>query len=319
MSLAIPFWLPLLLTAIPTAWLWHRDRSVFSCLPDHLFCRGCGYDLTGNTSGVCPECGEAKPPPALVQNTGMKPPAALLITLGSPSKKYFRQQNFEENVPLVLDGKVLHGRPAPWNPLFDLIVNRETRNFLGVSYPIDAPGRSFAKYVCEQLDSDAIDYRLHYSVFADNLAGKRGRYLGDHIQPWRPGDPIPSGFPVELIPYRGLIEAVFQGSRPISDLPIEIKNRASMYFDESSRRDYGRLDTVTIVWNSDEEQRGLILPPEWEIKLAQQFAQDIWYYEQPAPNGGEMDLPVAVAINDVAISTSRYELKWPDFPATALD
>ena len=22
-------------------------------------CEGCGYDLTGNTSGTCPECGEA--------------------------------------------------------------------------------------------------------------------------------------------------------------------------------------------------------------------------------------------------------------------
>ena len=30
-------------------------------LPDIVFehprCRGCGYDLTGNQSGVCPECG----------------------------------------------------------------------------------------------------------------------------------------------------------------------------------------------------------------------------------------------------------------------
>ena len=25
---------------------------------DHPVCRRCGYDLTGNTSGVCPECGE---------------------------------------------------------------------------------------------------------------------------------------------------------------------------------------------------------------------------------------------------------------------
>ncbi|MHC4066868.1 MAG: hypothetical protein ACYSUI_20520 [Planctomycetota bacterium] len=23
------------------------------------FCQGCGYDLTGNVSGVCPECGVA--------------------------------------------------------------------------------------------------------------------------------------------------------------------------------------------------------------------------------------------------------------------
>ena len=54
----LPYWLLFLLTAIPTAWLWHRDRRLFSSPPDHLSCRGCGYDLTGNLSGVCPECGE---------------------------------------------------------------------------------------------------------------------------------------------------------------------------------------------------------------------------------------------------------------------
>ena len=58
----VPFWLLLLLTAIPTAWLWHRDRRRIrpGC------CLRCGYDLTGNTSGVCSECGLAKPPPAIV-------------------------------------------------------------------------------------------------------------------------------------------------------------------------------------------------------------------------------------------------------------
>jgi len=60
----LPFWTLLLLPAIPTAWLWYRDRRLLSCSPDHLFCRGCGYDLTGNTSGVCPECGEKTRPPA---------------------------------------------------------------------------------------------------------------------------------------------------------------------------------------------------------------------------------------------------------------
>ena len=68
--IVIPLWLLLLLaaspivwpllTAIPTAWLWHRDRRLFSCSPDHLLCSRCGYDLTGNTSGVCSECGLAK-------------------------------------------------------------------------------------------------------------------------------------------------------------------------------------------------------------------------------------------------------------------
>src|SRR6185503_12165955 len=38
----LPFWLLLLITAIPTAWLWRRDRRLISCSPDHLFCVRCG-------------------------------------------------------------------------------------------------------------------------------------------------------------------------------------------------------------------------------------------------------------------------------------
>jgi len=36
----------------PAILRWFRGRKP---LPGH--CRSCGYDLTGNTSGVCPECG----------------------------------------------------------------------------------------------------------------------------------------------------------------------------------------------------------------------------------------------------------------------
>ena len=49
----IPIWMPFLLTAVPTAIIFWRDRRR---IPAHC-CQGCGYDLTGNTSGVCPECG----------------------------------------------------------------------------------------------------------------------------------------------------------------------------------------------------------------------------------------------------------------------
>jgi hypothetical protein len=49
----IPCWLLLGIAAIPTALLWWRRRRRYS--PGH--CRECGYNLTGNTSGRCPECG----------------------------------------------------------------------------------------------------------------------------------------------------------------------------------------------------------------------------------------------------------------------
>ena len=49
-----PFWIPLVLIALPTGFLFwsdHRRRMRAGC------CGKCGYDLTGNTTGRCPECG----------------------------------------------------------------------------------------------------------------------------------------------------------------------------------------------------------------------------------------------------------------------
>lgn len=49
-----PLWIPIVVFAFPTMYLFWRDRR--RILP-HC-CQTCGYDLTGNVSGVCPECGE---------------------------------------------------------------------------------------------------------------------------------------------------------------------------------------------------------------------------------------------------------------------
>jgi len=53
-SVSFPLWLPLLLIALPTGFLFwsdHRKRTRMG------HCTTCGYDLKGNTSGTCPECG----------------------------------------------------------------------------------------------------------------------------------------------------------------------------------------------------------------------------------------------------------------------
>lgn len=48
----IPLWLILTVILIPTLFMWNRDRR-----PPPGHCRYCRYNLTGNVSGVCPECG----------------------------------------------------------------------------------------------------------------------------------------------------------------------------------------------------------------------------------------------------------------------
>lgn len=57
-DLYLPLWIPFLLVAVPTLLLWLRDRRP---IPAHC-CQRCGYDLTGNVSGRCPECGTATRP-----------------------------------------------------------------------------------------------------------------------------------------------------------------------------------------------------------------------------------------------------------------
>jgi hypothetical protein len=53
--LEIPLWIPWVLVAAPTAWLWWLDRRT-----PHSLCPKCRYDRTGLApDAACPECGRA--------------------------------------------------------------------------------------------------------------------------------------------------------------------------------------------------------------------------------------------------------------------
>ena len=52
----VPLWIPFAMIAVPTGIVWYRGRR-----PPPGHCRKCGYDLTGNISGICPECGTPIP------------------------------------------------------------------------------------------------------------------------------------------------------------------------------------------------------------------------------------------------------------------
>jgi hypothetical protein len=62
-GVVIPIWfVVLMLAVIPwIGWRKLRRRRLLARNQVHLLCRGCGYNLTGNTSGVCPECGMPVP------------------------------------------------------------------------------------------------------------------------------------------------------------------------------------------------------------------------------------------------------------------
>ena len=55
---SIPYPYVLLLALPPLWWLYRYHRR--GARLDGGACDRCGYDLTGNVSGVCPECGEQR-------------------------------------------------------------------------------------------------------------------------------------------------------------------------------------------------------------------------------------------------------------------
>ena len=55
--LAVPHWFPMLLLAPLPAWCLRQAVRRRRRDKPAGFCVHCGYDLTGNVSGVCPECG----------------------------------------------------------------------------------------------------------------------------------------------------------------------------------------------------------------------------------------------------------------------
>jgi hypothetical protein len=61
--LSLAYWPPLVLIGVPsvfTLWIRRRRRRERQ---KNGWCLHCGYNLTGNTGGMCPECGgKAKPP-----------------------------------------------------------------------------------------------------------------------------------------------------------------------------------------------------------------------------------------------------------------
>ena len=61
-ALTVPLWFLCTLTAIlPAIWLWRYRRDRRARRDGMPHCVYCDYNLTGNVSGICPECGTPVP------------------------------------------------------------------------------------------------------------------------------------------------------------------------------------------------------------------------------------------------------------------
>jgi hypothetical protein len=106
----IPLWLPLVICAVPSCLLWWLDRR--RTRPG--FCVECGYDLTGNVSSRCPECGTPIAVLGLPQRSRVRRAAkraglglcGALLAAWLISLKWCIAYGFEESHVRLTDGTV---------------------------------------------------------------------------------------------------------------------------------------------------------------------------------------------------------------------
>ncbi len=65
LTVTVPLWIPVVVLGLAALVFWRYDRAP---APGH--CQKCGYDLTGNVSGTCPECGTPCPADAQTATRG---------------------------------------------------------------------------------------------------------------------------------------------------------------------------------------------------------------------------------------------------------
>ena len=66
-ALFLPHWFVAFVLLAPPYFWWRRRRWVSN---DVMACKTCSYNLTGNTSGVCPECGASLEQDASIRSVG---------------------------------------------------------------------------------------------------------------------------------------------------------------------------------------------------------------------------------------------------------
>jgi hypothetical protein len=239
---------------------------------------------------------------------------SLLIILTNPPQVRVNDALLEDYASSEIDGIPVFAGVPPWNPMHDLLVDRDTQTLAGIVYPAPDRERAAIAAICKSLPTQVVRYCISPQAAAAMLRDPQAQ-LTNNLSVL--GDPNVSvtQFPEILRPHRQVLRGCLAGEIERDQLPPEILSVAGKYFQESAAAAHleewasGGLnvDRVEVTWvnKSVDPRMPSYFPSAFEIELAQYFAEDLWFYR-------EDDKQVyAIGVNHLDQTLEGYGLQLP--------
>ena len=83
---------------------------------------------------------------------------SLLIIFRYPPQVRVQDTLLEDHVWTEIEGVPVFAGVPPWNPMHDLLVDRETKTLAGIVYPVMAEEHAAIAAICESLPRDVVRY-----------------------------------------------------------------------------------------------------------------------------------------------------------------
>jgi len=216
-------------------------------------------------------------------------PKSLLIVLTNPAQFKVQDILLEDYTSSKIDGVSVFASVAPWNPMHDLLVDRETQTLAGIVYPVEAREQVAIGGICESLPKQIVRYCISPLSAADLLRNTQIQLTNSLTLT---GDPNVSvkQFPEALRPHRQVLRSCLMGEIQRDGLPLELRTVAAKYFEENAAAVHlgewasggGSVDRVEVTWINKPVDARLpgYFPSAFDVQLAQYFAEDIWFYRE---------------------------------------
>jgi hypothetical protein len=240
-------------------------------------------------------------------------PQSLLIIFTNPPQIRVQYALLEDFVSTEIDGVPVFASVAPWNSMHDLLIDRETRSFAGIVYPVAVREQAAIAAICQSLPRQVVRYCISPASAAAMLRDIENP-LTNHLNVV--GDPNVSvrQFPQALRSHRQTLRGCLAGELGRDQLPSDLLSVAGNYFLEQAAEAYlddwasggVNVDRVEVVWVNKPVDPNLpsYFPSDLDIELAQYFAEDIWFY-------GESGV-YAIGINHLDKTLADYDLQLPE-------
>lgn len=240
-------------------------------------------------------------------------PRSLLITFTNPPQVRVQDALLEDFASTEIDGSPAFASVAPWNPMHDLLIDRETRTFAGIVYPVASREQAAVAAICQSLPKQVVRYCISPISAASRLRNQDVQ-LTDDLSVAGDVNVSVKQFPQALRPYRQTLRGLLAGELDRDQLPSDLVSIAGKYFEESAAAEHleawanggATVDRVEVTWLNKPLDPNLpaYFPSALDLELAQYFAEDIWFYRD--------DEACGIGINHLDKTLVDYDLRLPD-------